>query len=344
MRIKLHAYFAGNLGDDLMVRLLQRYPNIQFFTDSWAEESNIFREFPNFENMEALAARYGRRNHLLNLLTWYRRPDWYLKRVQGRREKDCACSVYIGGSVYTERTPPEGEAEKLRNGPLFVIGANYGRKSADFANYFRRCAAVTFRDLSSYERFAHLPNVYFAPDVVLNLGISPKPSEGYTLISVMDLGARPETAPWAKDYEALLVSLCAACESPVLVSFCRKEGDETALDRIAQRAGNAKLLRYRGDMEELLNAFARADRVIATRLHAMVLALCFRKPVFAISYNDKIKNMAMDMHFSSYCELSEMDSLTAQALLRRCSLPEALDDICAQAAKQFGPLDGFLEG
>ena len=159
MRIKLYAYFAGNPGDDLMVRLLlERYPKITFFAPTWAEESDIFREFPNFENMEAIQRRYGRMNHILNILFPFRR-DFYLKSKLKRIEKDCVCSVYIGGSVYTERTTPASEEAKLDGPPLFVIGANYGRKAADFGDYFRRCAGATFRDRVSYARFSDLPNV-----------------------------------------------------------------------------------------------------------------------------------------------------------------------------------------
>lgn len=348
MRLKLYAYFAGNLGDDLMVRLLlERYPNIRFFTDSWAEESNIFRKYPNFENMEALQERHGRLNHLLNLLTGYAREDFYIRRIRKRREESCRGAVYIGGSVYTQRTPAAREAEKLRHGPLFVVGANFAGDPAEFRDYFRRCAGVTFRDRVYYEAFRTLETVGYSPDVVLNWKGKPELCDGRTLISVMDFRARAELLPWAEDYENLIAALCRKCENPVLVSFCKKEGDEAALARILARIGpetQVERLCYRGDMEPVLDAFSRAERVIATRMHAMVLAWCYRKPVFAVSYDPKIRNVAQDMEFPGFCELSDLHQMTADRVLKGCCLPENLEEKGKAAARQFAQLDGFLEG
>lgn len=344
MRIKLYAYFAGNPGDDMMVRLLlERYPNITFFAPTWAEESEIFQRFQNFENMETIQRRYGRMNHLLNVLTGYRFPDFYRNRKWKKIEADCVCALYIGGSVYTERTTPESEMDKISGPPLFVIGANYGRKADDFDAYFRRCAAVTFRDRASFRRFSHLPNVRYAPDVVLNFRGKSKPSKGYTLISVMNL-RRPGTESWAEAYEEKIVELCAHCEQPLLVSFCRKEGDEAALERIAARVPRAETLRYRGNLEQLLEAFAGAETVIATRLHAMILAFCFGKPVAAIAYDEKIRNVAKDMGFDRAFPISELENINPKTLISRCSLPETLEQYAAEAVSQFAALDEFLEG
>lgn len=343
MRIKLFAYFAGNPGDDMMVGLLlERYPKITFFAPTWTVESDVFCQFPNFENMEAIQRRYGRLNHLLNLLTAYRFLDFYLKSKLKRMENDCACAVYIGGSVYTERTSPESEMDKLSGVPLFVIGANYARRAQDFEGYFRRCAAVTFRDRESFDRFSYLPNVRYAPDVVLNYRGKSGPSRGYTLISVMEL-RRPATEAWAEMYEEKIVELCACCEQPMLVSFCEREGDGAALERIAARVPHAKTLRYRGDLDALLEVFARAEAVIATRLHAMILAFCHRKPVFGICYDKKMENVALDMGFSGVCTISELETINPKELLSRCALPEKLEEYAREAAKQFAALDGFLE-
>lgn len=342
MRIKLYAYFAGNPGDDMMVRLLlERYPEITFFAPTWAEESEIFRDFPNFENMESIQRRYGRRNHILNILFPFHR-DFYVNRKLEKIERDCVCSVYIGGSVYNERTTPESEAEKQAGPPLFVIGANYGRGPEDFGDYFRRCAAVTFRDRASYRRFSRLPNVRYAPDVVLNFRGKPGPSRGYTLISVMNL-RRPGTEKWAEIYEEKIVKLCALCEQPLLVSFCNKEGDEEALDRIACRVPHARTLRYRGNLRALLEAFAGAEAVIATRLHAMILAFCHRKPVFGICYDPKMENVAKDMGFDGVCGISELENINPKELLFRCALPEKLEIYGQKAEAQFASLDEFLE-
>lgn len=342
MRIKLYAYFAGNPGDDMMVRLLlERYPKITFFAPTWTVESEVFRKFPNFENMEAIQRRYGRMNRALNILFPFRR-DFYLKSKLKRIEKDCVCALYIGGSVYTERTSPDAEEAKLAGPPLFVIGANYGRRPGDFADYFRRCAGVTFRDRASYERFSGLSNVGYAPDVVLSFRGRSGPSKGDTLINVMELH-RPGMEKWADGYESKIAELCACCERPVLVSFCRKEGDEEALARLSARVPQAAVYRYRGDLEKLQELFSGAESVIATRLHAMILAFCHKKPVFAFAYDEKIRNVAEDMGFDGICPISELETINPKELILRCGLPENLEIYQQKAAEQFRKLDEFLE-
>ena len=76
----------------------------------------------------------------------------------------------------------------------------------------------------------------------------------------------------------------------------------------------------------------------------MILAFCFRKPVFAIAYHEKIENLAKDMEFSGFCKLSELKNMAPPEMLFRCGLPENLDDHCRRAAAQFDRLDAFLEG
>lgn len=343
--MKLYAYFAHNLGDDLMVRiLLERYPNIRFYSDSWKEETVQFGMYPNFESRALLQRRYGRRNHILNLLTLYIRKDWYLNGIAARQEAECRGSVYIGGSLYMEGTTPEREEGKLKNGPLFVIGANFGRNSPEnFRDYFARCGGVTFRDRVSFDLFSGLGNVRYAPDVVLNLRAQPGASNGTVLISVMDLKN--------ESYERWMAELCENCidrgMTPVLMSFCQMQGDEGAAERIlgkVRRRESVRTLFYRGDAEPILEAFRHADRVIATRLHAMILAFCFEKPVFAVCYSEKTVHVAEDLHFDSRCRLSRLDALHPAEALDRCALPEGLEAYRQAAQGQFAQLDGFLEG
>lgn len=341
-RMKLYAYFAQNLGDDLMVRLLlERYPQVSFFSDSWKPESDIFCQYPNFRNMEGLQKKHGRLNHILNLLTLYKCKDLYIRRVHLRREQQCRGAVYIGGSLYRDQARVSREEAKLKNGPLFVIGANFGPNGEDFSDYFRRCGGVTFRDRASYGRFRALGNVRYAPDVVLNLKAVPEKSDGSVLISVMEL---------SDSYEEWMAKLCTICveqgKRPVLMSFCKAEGDERAVERILQRLepelrAQVGKLCYDGDMDVFLEAYRHSDRVIATRFHAMILALCFEKPVFSVSYSEKVKNVMDDLDFGAYC--APFDLKSPEEVLTRCALPDDLGAYKIAAREQFAQLDRFLE-
>lgn len=348
-RIKLYAYFAQNLGDDLMVRLLlEQYPQCRFYSDSWLDAG----QYPNFENRESLQRKHGRLNHILNLLTLYIWKDFYLNAVRKHYERECFCSVHIGGSIYMQQTQPRWEEEKLKNGPLFVIGANFGpnEEVKAFADYFSRCGGVTFRDRASCALFSG-GNIRCAPDVVLNLNAKPEESNGTVLISVIDLERRPELKQWTDSYEKWMARLCSACiaegETPVLMSFCQKEGDEDAISRIlgklpSEHRAKVRTLCYRGDAAPILTAYAQAERVVATRFHAMILALCFEKPFFSISYSGKVENVLHDLNFDGFCSISNLCDLRPEDILNRCALPEGLAEYKRQAENQFAQLDRFL--
>lgn len=357
-RIRLYGYFNQNLGDDLMVRLLAaRYPDIRFFSHSWQPIPRT----PNLENLETLQQKYGRFNHILNILTLYKRKDFLLNAIKRRYAKECICSVYIGGSIYMQDGDAEArlrrEEEKLQHGPLFVIGANIGpyRDEAfreGFEDYFRRCGGVTFRDRASFEQFQHCGNVRYAPDVVLNLKAAPEASDGSVLISVIDLAHRPELAAWQEEYEDFMARLCEACirqgKRPVLLSFCEAQGDARAAERILEKLApdhraRTGTLYYRGNAEEMHHAFARAERVIATRFHAMILALCYEKPVFAVCYNEKLTNVLHDLGFERFCSIPELKDMDAEGILNRCALPEGLKSYKQAAEMQFAQLDAFLK-
>lgn len=357
-RIKLYGYFNQNLGDDLMVGLLlQRYPEIGFYSDSWQPTPAA----PNLVSQETLQRKYGRLNHLLNILTFYQREDFFLNAIKRRYDQECICSVYIGGSIYMQ----DGDAaprilreeQKMKHGPLFVIGANFGpyreeRFREAFEGYFRRCAGVTFRDGASFAQFRHCGEISHAPDVVLNLQAIPEASNGTVLISVIDLTHRPELTVWQERYEAYIARLCEAClrqgKRPVLVSFCEAQGDGRAAERILEKLGpecrkGTDILCYRGNVEEMLHAFARAERVIATRFHALILALCYEKPVFALCYSEKLTNVLQDLDFDRFCRIPDLQTQNAKEMLNRCALPEGLEAYRQAAGAQFAQLDAFLQ-
>lgn len=354
-RIKLYAYFAGNLGDDLMVGLLrQRYPEVRFYSETW-------QEVPGIVTWESLQRKHGRLNRLLNILTGDRWKDFYMDTVRKHYNRKCVCSVYIGGSIYMQRTAPETqvaqEERKLCNGPLFVIGANFGPcRDGDFPKvfegYFRRCAGVTFRERASFERFRDCGNVNYAPDVVLNLRALPRQGEGTVLVSVIDLENRAGLRQYRETYESWMAALCEACvqrgKQPVLLSFCKAEGDEKAVFRILERLSpelrrQTGYLNYRGDPAEILEAYARAERIISTRFHALILALCYEKPVFSVAYSEKCQNYLKDLKFQGFCGISELAHIAPAEALGRCGLPEGLAEHKQGAENQFAQLDGFCK-
>ena len=364
-RIKLRAYFYQNLGDDLMVDiLLRRYPQYMFWTNNSSPATDVFLKYPNFENRACLCSKYGRQNHIANCLTLYKNTDFFLRKMFQKREKECCCGVYIGGSLYMQRADQAiaqqiaAEEEKLEPDPLFVIGANFGPYITDdfreaFAGYFERCGGVTFRDQASYTQYAHLPNVAYAPDVVFNLqDIPEKSGDNSVIISVINLPDRKVLAGYSEAYDAFIVRMCQTCvdqgKTPILMSFCESEGDPAAIDRICNHMDSAlrdhtEIYLYKGDIQEAVSLIAGADFVVATRFHAMILALKLGKPFFAISYSDKVKWVMDDLHCDAYCNIRDVATVQPEDILEQYKNPVDITDYAKKAEKQFEQFDRFMQ-
>ena len=362
-RIKLYAYWAQNLGDDLMVHiLLKRYPQYQFLCENWDSYSNKFNTYSNFLNAEGIQKKYGRLNHIFNILTLYRKRDFFLTAIK-KKLSSIACSVYIGGSLYMQEENVEVEhrvlveEQKLKQPPLFIIGANFGpyitEKFKDvFSGYFRKCGGITFRDKTSYEMFCENENVAYAPDVVFNLKIPNRIENSQkVLISVLDVSTRKKLCNWEKIYYSRIAEVCELCiakgKIPILMSFCKKEGDEAAVQKVInmlpsdqQRQTQAFL--YNGNIDAALELFRTADCVIATRFHAMILALRFGKPVYCISYDQKVKNVLQDMSLSCYCEMKDLELVSAQEMFDKCSTAN-VEEYVRMADRQFALFEEYIE-
>lgn len=365
-RIKLHAYFAENLGDDLMIHiLLERFPQCVFWYDGVSPGSDKFLRYPNFENQRPLYLKFGRINHILNILTFYRKEDFFIRHLFNRRSKKCDASVMIGGSMFMEFSDAKPEERVAREEarlnvfPRFVIGANFGPYNEDgfkqaFEGYFQRCASVSFRDIHSYNLFSNLPSVSYAPDVVFGLeqdnaaGIA---NDGTVVISVIDVRSRKAIAQYADQYEIFIVNFCQTCinrgKKPVLVSFCEAEGDTRGIRQILERLpatmrADIGSYEYKGNFDEALNLFQRADFVLATRFHAMILALKFGKPFFSIAYNQKIEWVMKDVRSDAYCRMEDVQVLSPEGILEKYNKPIEITKYCGNAKNHFAKFERFL--
>ncbi len=363
--IRLYAYLYHNLGDDLMVEvLLRRYPNLLFYCDSAAPIRNErLIAYPNFIDREQLYERYGRLNHILNIITFHKRENFFFDWLFRRYEQRCSCSVYIGGSLFIPR-PGESiderihrEKKKLQQPPLFIIGANFGEERDEFTrafeDYFSLCGGVSFRDTTSYEKFSNLSNTQYAPDVVFNYDLRTYAlcDNNYVVISVIDLLSRPALSQYVEDYDRLIVDICEECvtqnKTPVMVSFCELEKDPAAISRIYEQLPEwvqkkTQCWYYRNNLSEILDLFTAANYVIATRFHAMVLAMKLHKPFFCISYNEKLRQVLSETGIDHYCEIEQIKTLNPKEILaeRKMYISE---EYIARAEKQFLQFDKYLD-
>ena len=365
--IKLYAYLHDNLGDDLMLHiLLTNFPQCKFWFDGVSPESNKFLRYPNFKNQAPLYLKYGRLNHILNILTLYKKEDFLIKHLCRKQTAKCCASLMIGGSMFIENSgiPPSEritlEESRLNVFPRFVIGVNFGPYSSDdyvpqFSNYFRRCKSVTFRDQHSYDLFHDLDCVSYAPDVVLNLDFpAPLDARGGNaiIISVIDTRGRGWDGAICDRYEQFILEFCNECllrnMKPVLMSFCSYEGDSNAISRILALAGPDKSHRigayhYEGNMNEALNLLRDSSFVLATRFHAMILALLLHKPFFSIAYDPKIQWVLKDIKSDAFCAIDDIQRLCPANILDTYNHPLDVDDYIQDARDQFRSFEQFVD-
>ena len=339
--------------------LLKRYPQYTFYCDDYNFDQS-FCAFPNMVSRETFYEKYGRLNHIVSLATFNRKKTAVFDVIFNNIEKRICSSMYIGGSLFMEGyVDAEHEIQMIEHTPFFIIGANFGPYTSNayrdsFEEYFNKCAGVTFRDKKSYDLYKHLPNVKYAPDVVFTLDTGSLNMEKHSnrvLISILDVSRKKGIEMHAEQYEQLIAQCCVTAvkrgKIPVLMSFCKQEGDEVVIDRIQNRLPDEirkklETFFYRGNMNEALEQFRLADEVIATRFHAMVLALKFRKPFFVISYNAKIDNVLCDLGIQNYVDIKSVSSIKAEELFSNISGPYDISAYMAEAEKQYEQFDRYM--
>lgn len=359
--VRLYAYLMDNVGDDMMVEtLLKRYPNVRFYFDNKGNPSlgARFNCYPNYLSPTSLFYKWRHINQFFNIITFYRKRDFFNRKALKLFERRIVCSVYIGGSLYQQSSgvTVEREEKKFQNGPLFVIGANFGpyhdeQFFHDFHNYFQRCAHVCFRDQKSYHLFSDLKNTSWAPDVVFNMNKGAPAIRGNkVLISVVGSMMGRETNSNIQAYVNFIIRCCCSAvrqgHSPVLVSFCKHEGDEQMIDMVMHSLPpyvREKTDTYLyGTTEKILSLFVESCFVIATRFHAMILALIYQIPFFCVAYNEKINNVLNDLGINSWSSLNDLPAIDVDQFWTNIPVIPDIAQYKAQAHYQFEALDCFL--
>lgn len=374
-KIALYFYSCANLGDDLFVKTLADYfhdckirlianpkcvpqglgSNVTLHPHSFS--ALVFRKLQSvFGENSRTGVLAGRCN------------KWCIRTIAKRND----AYVCVGGSVFMEYCK-EGEPLDFSAGELpkfgmkggipsggnsFIMGANLGPVYSD--NYWQSVRQrlsgfthVCLRDWSSYSRVRDLPNVQYAPDILFLVPQPQAPEKGENVvISLVQIERHTENAAVVDAYYRLMADAVTAFSDrgiPVtLVSFCRWEDDEQAIDRVTAmvpEAKNVSRLCYTGDTTQILEAFSGASYVVGSRFHSMILGISFGKPVFPVSYNCKTVHYLQDLGFSgNYADLKNMTSLTVEDLLYNYDHRIVTDCTAHKkhAADQFRALQRFL--
>jgi colanic acid/amylovoran biosynthesis protein len=248
---------------------------------------------------------------------------------------------------------------RVKGKPFFLLGCNFGPYTEEefyhkYKELFSTYEDVCFRDTYSYNMFKGLINVRFADDILFGIKFD---KTYYTkkriAISVVGMSDRGNLRKYEYAYNHKISQLCEFFVDKdydvVLVSFCKPEGDEKAINDIlalidAKHIDKVKKHFYRGDIDRVLKVLAESKYIIATRFHSMILGWVMGKPVFPIVYSDKMKHVIYDTGFvGDYLNVQNIDELMPERVLSALELNNVFDvsTQIANSEKQFEKLDEF---
>lgn len=336
MKIYLDAYMNGNLGDDLFIDiLLKRYKSCDFF--SVLPKNNYL-----YDNLQSTNS-----NLIYKIVDKFNLYNFY-------RQK-CDFTIVIGGSMYIEANPRK-EIGKRPN-KYFVIGSNYGPyKTKEYFNnskkFFEDAEDVCFREKYSYNLFKDLKNVRYAPDIVFSLDcsyLSKINTKKKVIISLIDCKIK-YGEKYTNLYEDKIIELIQILKKKgyeiCLMSFCKNQGDEEAINRICNKTKEkVETYFYRGNIKEALEKISESQVVIGSRFHAMILGLLFNKKILPINYSDKLNHVFEDYKIKSkIINIKDLETEDLEKTLdENLAITEDIQELRKNSQKQFEKIDKFVD-
>ena len=365
-RALLFACIEKNIGDDLFVRTVcERYPHTTFFITSDAEYGSLAK-IPNLR-FDPHLKKWMRASNMGHGSAWKNAVGRLLCRCCRLRVPACRCAVNIVGNSFKNQNyqgPADARWMRERLGlakEYFLLSTNFGpytdpRWKQDFEEIFPQMQDVCFRDKDSFELFRQIPTVRYAPDAILSLGRQPSPKNGNTvLLSVLDC-RMPERGPTLNQTGPIYETLMARCadfyvEQGLLVVLVESnaEQDHPAAERILAQCRNRQkvdVFAYDGNLEPLWQLYASAQKVIATRLHTIILSWLFDVPVVPIVYDIKVDNILRSYEFTgTRYDIHELDMVQPDTIERAFGAYsyQVPEELIRAADGQFAALDRVLQ-
>ncbi|MED4272509.1 polysaccharide pyruvyl transferase family protein [Weissella confusa] len=299
-KVTVDGYFVSNLGDDLFLKaLFERFPNQIFYVYLEPEQmnhyaqmggrvipkrNNLFKKLGNCMPIPLVAG-------LNNLIG--QKNDLYLL---------LGGSMFIEGE-YSHKQFRQRLFEVMTSRKKFVLGSNFGpfytaAYLAQYTKWFGRLTEVTWRDQKSADYFANtMIHQRVLPDLVMSMDTSQYDiKHDYALVNVMalaDSGLSEDAVVAYRDgIVAEIKRLRDKGQLVHLLSLNAFDGDDDALATVknAFNDDDSVVSVYYDTVDQVLQEFAGASQVLATRYHAMVLSWMFGKPVHALAYSKKTVN------------------------------------------------------
>ena len=381
-KVKLRAYAAANLGDDLFIELIcKRYPNNEFFLCGSKKFNKVYKKIPNLEYKcwDSICFRIYSLVYRLLMKSFV----WKFKKgsiqyttdelLNNRYALKAEINVYITGSGFMNSPDEFDSLTDKYNRELnyyklhpYVIGCNFGPFAhKEYLEMYRKlfsyASDVCFRDNHSLQLFPNLNCARRAADIVFNYPIEAVQNQRrlveneYMLVSVANLKKdNDDASDFFEDYIEFIKRI--VCERnrqkkyTVLVGFSREQKDDNTILSILKDIDSCPYIYsfcYPDiSSSEVVSLFRDATSIIATRYHAMILALLFEKPACSVCYNEKTQHVLEDIYMQdSGISLADMKRLDYETLIREKMHEinkQHLKNLIESAKLQFEQLDKVL--
>ncbi len=363
-RVFIHAYAAGNLGDDLLIRILcERYPGIRF--SIYADSSYRVR-FADLKNLRV----YSPDDKMVRCI------DSILKRIKNCDNgmwkllvKFSYATVHIGGSVFVQHEDDFSLAYELDcrlrrlSRCLYVVGANFGPYTDDsyfrmYKKLFRAYSGICFRDRYSEYLFKESGNIRYAPDVAFQYRCPGKckVEKKQVLLSVIYMdnrGGKYSICQYSEGYYNLMAGLAEQFIEKGFtvrfISFCKMQEDERAIGIVINRMKDrykdkVSTFFYDMDIKGCIDQFYESEIVVGTRFHSIILGWLAEKKVLPIVYDRKTLHTLEDLEVKDYIQLEELEQIDVREVAEKaisCSVLN-VESLKRESELQFSDLDRIL--
>lgn len=369
MNILLKLYPRLNLGDDLFLKIIcERYPHVNFFllakkdylkSGRWNNLATYQGSFKDsfLKKLKRVAIRKY----------WPEKFEKEIQKVFFDQNKDILNKVdgfvSIGGSIFiqiAEDVSLDNEIayyhlieSKLKDKPKYFIGCNFGPyRSAEYlkkyTGIFEKSTDVCFREQFSFDLFKDLDNVRFAPDVVFGMKAEPRQTRSNTVgFSIVPARGAISEHDYFSKYAELVKAYQKRGFEINLFSFCKEEGDESAIERVISLLDTQSQINrvyYKGDIVDFLGRYSQMEYMYCGRFHAMILSMLYNQKLFPVVYSEKMTNVLNDIKYQGeYIDMLKMGELDISRTLEQIELNEYnIDQQKIDAQSQFNALDVFL--
>ena len=362
-RIYIHAYTAGNLGDDLLIRILcERYPQVLFLIYADASYKERYKDIHNLKVFSPGDRIVHRVDEALRRIRHINNGMWKLLI------KTSYATVHIGGSVFVQHQDDFSEAYDLDyqlrrlSKRMYVVGANFGPYTDE--NYYhmyrellKKYDGICFRDHYSQQLFSDYDNVRYAPDVVFNyrqtIDCETKKQVLFSVIYMDSRGGKYSISQYSEDYYNAMAELAEEFVERgfkvKFVSFCKMQEDEKAIEIIIERMkeeyqDSVSTHSYVMDEKECIKQFYESEIVVGTRFNSIILGWLAEKKVLPIVYDKKTLHTLEDLKITDYIRMEDLGNMDVIAMADHVMEQKTLDveDLKQNAKVQFADLDKLL--